>query len=97
MSATHRTMRGPHTHACLFTHTCVPDHTPASVMSWRHMSINAHPESLPPVLYVPVDERITMEARFSSLMFDQTTVLWHTSLDRLLDGIGDDKAGLLSK
>lgn len=48
-----------------------------------HMSINTHPEIVPPVLYVPVDERADGELGFSlAHMFDQTTVLLaYTSLD----------------
>ena len=55
------------------------------------MSINTHPEIVPPVLYVPVDERADGELGFSlAHMFDQTTVLLaYTSLDRLLDGLGE--------
>ena len=57
----------------------------------EHMSVNTHPEIVPPVLYVPVDERADGELGFSlAHMFDQTTVLLaYTSLDRLLDGLGE--------
>lgn len=63
----------------------------------EHMSINTHPEIVPPVLYVPVDERADGELGFSlAHMFDQTTVLLaYTSLDRLLDGMGDDQGWAL--
>jgi len=47
----------------------------------EHMSINTHPEIVPPVLYVPVDERADGELGFSlAHMFDQTTVLSTDSL-----------------
>lgn len=55
------------------------------------MSRNTHPEVAPPVLYVPIDERVDGELGFSlAHMFDQTRVLLtYTALDRLLDGMGD--------
>ena len=55
------------------------------------MSRNTHPEVAPPVLYVPIDERVDGELGFSlAHMFDQTRVLLtYTSLDRLLDGYDD--------
>ena len=52
------------------------------------MSRNTHPEVAPPVLYVPIDERVDGELGFSlAHMVDQTRVLLaYTSLDRLLNG-----------
>lgn len=52
------------------------------------MSRNTHPEVTPPVLYVPIDERVDGELGFSlAHMVDQTRVLLaYTSLDRLLNG-----------
>ena len=47
----------------------------------EHMSINTHPEIVPPILYVPVDERTDGELGFSlAHMFDQRLYFWHTRL-----------------
>ncbi len=55
------------THSCLLTsslHTCVPDHTPPQGRHGTHKSITAHPEIVPPVLYVRSMSE-PMEAWFS--------------------------------
>ena len=53
--------------------------------------MNTHPEVAPPVLYVPIDQRPDGEYGFSlAHMFNEARVLLaYTSLDRLLDGLGE--------
>lgn len=57
----------------------------------EHMSVNTHPEVTPPVLYVPIDQRPDGEYGFSlAHMFNEARVLLaYSSLDRLLDGLGE--------
>ncbi len=65
----------------------------------ERMSINAHPEIVPPVLYVPVDERADGGSVFHlPICSIKPQYFWHTHLltDCLTEWV-TTKAGLLSK
>lgn len=61
------------------------------------MSRNTHPDVAPPALYVPVGQDSTGQAQVVVANVEDGTrvLLAHTSLDRLLDCLGEDQGWAL--
>lgn len=58
------------------------------------MSVNTHPDVVPPYLYVPVwlDDEGTAQISIANGSKKEKILLAYTELDRLLDALGDEQS-----
>lgn len=58
------------------------------------MSVNTHPDIVPPYLYVPVwlDDEGTVQISIANGSKKEKILLAYTALDRLLDALGDKQS-----